>query len=158
MRSTNKKSTRLLLPVTLAAVCLLTAVTTVSAIADLAGAMPHVGDIIAFPPSENEPAGQDMRLIVYRQDKFGCVLDLNVIRHSGGSLVVETQTSGDAASFRAHWAGQRTSADASNCGSDADLVVDHHDLDMLALSAGGFAVQPRRLPVVPHDVTAFYVQ
>ena len=153
MRPNNSNATRLVLPAALAAACLLTALTAVNAIAELARATPHVGDIIAFTPSTTVPPVATTRLMVHRPDKFGCVLDLNVLAHSGGSMVVETQTAGDAISFRVHWAGQRTSTDSGNCGSDTDLIIDHHDLDILALAAGGFGIGYRRIPMVSNQMT-----
>ena len=147
MRRNDSKATRLLLPAALAAACLLTAATAVNAIAELARAAPHVGDIIAFTPSVRAPAVAATRLIVHRPDQFGCILDLNVLVHAGGSLVVEAQTADSAISYRVHWAGEHTSADSGNCGSDTDLIIDHHDLDVLALAAGGFGVGFRRIPI-----------
>ncbi len=152
MRTINSKTTRWLLPASMAVACFLTAVTTVNAIADLARPEPRIGDIIAFTPSTAVSPLAVTRLIVHRQDQFGCVLDLSTLLHSGGSLVVESQTAGDTAAYHVHWAGSRTSADPGNCGSDADLIVDHRDLDILAFSAGGFGVPPRRMPVFGYDV------
>ena len=60
------------------------------------------------------------RLLVRRQDQFGCVLDLNVLRQSGGSLIVEIRPGNGASDFRVHWAGARTSDDPGNCGNDTD--------------------------------------
>jgi hypothetical protein len=151
MRTNDGKATGLLLPAAFAATCLLTAVTAVNAIAELARAMPHVGDIIAFTPTSTAPAAVPTHLIVHRPDQFGCVLDLGVLARSGGSVVVESQTIGQAAGFRVHWAGPRTSADSGDCGSDTDLLIDHHDLDVLALAAGGFGVGIRRVPMIANE-------
>lgn len=106
---------------------------------------PQVGHIVAFEPTATAGSGDDTRLVVLRQDQFSCALDLNVIRRSGGSLVVETEI-GDAGNFRVHWAGVRTSNDTGDCGSDADLIVGRHELDLLASSAGGYGVGQERAP------------
>ncbi|MDR3530430.1 MAG: hypothetical protein P4L90_07760 [Rhodopila sp.] len=136
MRMTNHKKTWAVLPAVVAAAGALAAAMTLKAMTVMARATPHVGDIIAFAASLDVPIDNGTRLLVHRQDRFGCVLDLNILRHSGGSLVVESQIAGDGRNFRLHWAGERTSADTGNCGGDADLIADHRDLDILAKAAG----------------------
>jgi hypothetical protein len=111
---------------------------------------PHVGDIVAFAPSTALPADDGTRLIVHRQDQFGCVLDLNVLRRTGGSLVIENQLDAPPGRFAAHWAGPRTSADAADCGSQADLIVDRLDLEILSMSAGGYGARPIREAMYSH--------
>lgn len=145
MRTTNDKLPRSLLPAAIAAVCILGTVTAVAAITAMTHPAAHLGDIVAFTPSAGEPATGAARLIVHRQDRFGCVLDLNILRRSGGSLVVEGQfDTGN--SFRVHWAGERTSADTASCGEQADLIVDARDLDRLALAAGGYGAGRQSAP------------
>lgn len=141
MSMPDRNAARAMPPAIIAAACLLTVCIAVNAVAGLASATPRVGDIVAFIPSPIEPMDGDIRLLVRRLDQFGCVLDLGVLRQSGGSLVVETKIGGnDAGGFGVHWAGPRTSADSSNCGSDADLIVDHRDLDILAVAADGYGM------------------
>jgi hypothetical protein len=140
MRTINNRPNRALLPAIVAATGVVVAACALNVIVKLAHATPHVGDIVAFLPSTIAPADDGTRLLVHRQDQFGCVLDLNVLRRSGGSLVVETRPGTGMSSFRVHWAGLRTSSDSGNCGSDADLIVDRLDLDVLSLSAGGYGV------------------
>jgi hypothetical protein len=111
---------------------------------------PHVGDIVAFAPSNAPPFDDGTRLIVHRQDQFGCVLDLNVLRRTGGSLVIENQLDAPSGRFAAHWAGPRTSADAADCGSQADLIVDRVDLEILSMSAGGYGARPMREAMYSH--------
>jgi len=142
MRTIDKKPADAVRPAIVAGMGILTAVACFGLLLRLAQITPHVGDIVAFVPSATAPAGENTRLLVQRQDQFGCVLDMNVLRHSGGSLVIETQLGPEAKSFRVHWAGARTSADAGNCGSDADLIVDALDLNVLSFSAGGYGVNP----------------
>jgi len=79
------------------------------------------------------------------------VLDLNVLRRSGGSLVVEGQVSETTGTFRVHWAGQRTSADTANCGEDAILILEKRELDILAMRAGGYGADQKRLPTFVAD-------
>jgi hypothetical protein len=124
-----------------------------NAIVKLATTTPHVGDIVAFSASTAAPFDDGTRLLVHRQDQYGCVLDLNVLRRAGGSLIVETQPDAGASGFRVHWAGARTSDDPANCGSDADLIVGRLDLDVLSLSAGGYGIgQKQATPFVTSDV------
>jgi hypothetical protein len=140
MRTTNNKAARALHNAIAGAAGVLALALILTGIVRVAHGSPHVGDIVAFVPSMTAHAGKGTRLLVHRQDQFGCVLDLNVLRQSGGSLIVETQFGAGASGFRVHWAGVRTSEDPGNCGSDADLIVDHSDLDRLSLSAGGYGV------------------
>jgi hypothetical protein len=106
-----------------------------------------VGDLIVFEPNAGPVADTEPRLVVHRPDQFGCVLDLNTIRQSGGSLIIEARLSGDGQNYRLHWAGERTTADSGDCGHSADLIVDHSDLDNLAVAAGGFGLGHKRTPV-----------
>jgi hypothetical protein len=68
-----------------------------------------------------------------------------VLHRSGGSLVVESQA--DGGGYHMHWAGVRTSADAADCGTDADLIVRRQVLDVLATYAGGYGADPDRMAV-----------
>ena len=148
MRPTHDTMVRYLLPVVAGAGCMVVALSAVNAIAAMAQIRPHIGDIVSFTPSGDSSAGDGTRLMVHRLDQFGCVLDLNVLRHSGGSLVVEGQLTEATGSFRVHWAGERTSTDTANCGGDADLILDGQELDILALSAGGYGAVQKRLPAI----------
>jgi hypothetical protein len=151
MRTINEIAAWALRPVVVVAACGLIVAVAVNRIVELARATPHVGDILAFVPSSSVSGEEDTRLLVHRRDQFGCVLDLNVLRRSGGSLIVETEIDG-AKNFRVHWAGDRTSADTGNCGSDADLIVDHRELKILALSAGGYGVGSRRMRIFGGEI------
>ncbi len=147
MRSIDKNTVRILRPAVWLAGCGLAAICMIGTVAALTAAVPRIGDIVAFPPVSSDSVDAGIRLLVHRQDRFGCVLDLGVLRRSGGSLVVETAAPGDAGHFRVHWAGARTSADQANCGPDADLMVDRRDLAILALAAGGNGADARRMPM-----------
>ena len=152
MRSINEMAVRALRPAIIVTACVLVAIIAMHKVTELARATPRVGDILAFVPSPVVPSDEDTNLLVDRQDQFGCVLDLNVLRRSGGSLIVETEIGGDARNFRVHWAGSRTSDNTANCGGNADLIIDRRDLDILALSAGGYGVGRKRMPVFTGDV------
>jgi hypothetical protein len=148
MTPSNDIMARILLPVIAGLGCVLLALSAVNAIAAMAHLRPHIGDIVAFTPSADQGFENNTRLIVHRPDQFGCVLDLNVLRHTGGSLMVESQVAETTGSFRVHWAGQRTSTDNANCGAQADLILDGQELDILALSAGGYGAGTKHLPVL----------
>lgn len=137
---------RFLLPAIAGLSCVLAALFALNAIAAMADIRPQIGDIVAFTPSADQLDEGGTRLIVHRPHQFGCILDLSVLHHSGGSLVVESQVIEAAGSFRVHWAGERTSIDNANCGRNADLILNRRELDILALSAGGFGARPKRLP------------
>jgi hypothetical protein len=147
MRSTDKKAGDAFGAGLLVAAGLVSVVFGLTLLVRLSVTTPHVGDIVAFTPVEIAPMDDGTRLLVNRPNQFGCVLDMNVLRRLGGSVVIETQLG--TGSFKAHWAGSRTSDDPGNCGGEADLIVNHVDMDVLALAAGGYGVGPRRSPVFP---------
>jgi len=137
MPTPTTKTLRAPHPIAVAAACGLAVAATVTALANLAAAEPHVGDMIVFRPAAIRSNHPGPRLMVHRQDAFGCTLEMGVLRDFGGSLVVESRIDSGANWFRVHWAGDRTSADAANCGHQADLIVNRNDLAMLASTAGG---------------------
>jgi hypothetical protein len=107
----------------------------------------YIGDIVSFVPAANPPVEDGVRLIVHRRDQFGCILDLDILRQSVGSLIVESQASEAVGRFQVHWAGERTAADTGNCGKSADLILDGQQLDILATGAGGYGSgESKRLP------------
>jgi hypothetical protein len=148
MRLANEKLSRALVPPVVGAVCVLGLVTTVNVVSKLTH---HLGDIVAFTASKRIPAGESTRLLVHRQNQYGCVLDLNTLRRSGGSLIVENQL-GTGRTFRVHWAGPHSSAGTADCGAQADLIVEKHDLDILALAAGGYGVGRHHTPFSTADL------
>ncbi len=115
---------------------------------------PGVGDIITFDYARGNPFGNDTRLLVHRPDQFACVLDLNTLKANGGSIIVEARTPGESRTIQVHWAGSKTSADTGDCGPVADLIVDHHDMDILAVAAGGYGVT-RRPPLTLTSSVSF---
>lgn len=145
MRIKQPKMLRLLAPVILVTTATVTGAATISLVA-VAHGTAKVGDIIAFEPSSDPSDEPEARLAVHRAGQFGCVLDLNTIRRSGGSLVVEMRLEDGGSRFQLHWAGARTTNDGGDCGRSADLILDRSDLDSLALAAGGYGVGRKRPP------------
>jgi hypothetical protein len=148
MPPTNDIMARILIPTIACLSCIVLAFSAVNAIAALAHIRPHIGDIVTFAASADQGTEDATRLIVHRPGQFGCILDLSVLRHSGGSFVIESQFTEATGSYRVHWAGPHTSADTANCGGDTDLILDGQELDILALSAGGYGAGSRHLPVI----------
>jgi hypothetical protein len=98
-------------------------------------ANPRVGDIIAFRGPSAFRTVDDPRMLVRRPGGFACVLDLNAMAASHGSLVIEGLEHQRTSAVHVHWAGTRTSADAGDCGRTADLLLDRTDLDRLRMAA-----------------------
>jgi hypothetical protein len=73
--------------------------------------------------------------------RTNCVLASDVMGATGGSLVIEARRGGSDPGYIVHWAGGPTSAAASNCGSDVDLMVAKQDLMGLVGAAGGFGLR-----------------
>lgn len=147
MRTKNEKMVRTLLPVAAGAACMIFLLAAMNGIVELQDATPRIGDIIAFTPSRQQAVDGGLRLIAQRLDQFGCILDLNILQHSGGSLVVESQVLEAKGMFRVHWAGGRTTADSGNCGEDADLILNAHEMDVLASAADAYDPLQKRDPV-----------
>lgn len=109
-------------------------------------ALPSVGDIVAFRSGQTGVRDSDTHLMAERPGAGTCMLDVQAMRQSGGSLIVEERRPGPAPTFRVHWSGLRTAADAQNCGAAADLLLRASDLDILAMGAGGYGVPGRSRP------------
>jgi hypothetical protein len=139
MSSLKHNAIRAMRPAIVAVGCMLATAIAVNAIVTMVRASPHIGDIVAFAPSAEAQSDETTRLVVHRQNLSECV-------------IIETESAAQPGGFAVHWAGARTSEDARNCGGDADLTVDHRDLDILALSAGGYGVGRKRLPILTGDV------
>ncbi len=154
MRTLNNKPTNALLPAIIVAAGVMTAALALNEVVRLVDVTPNVGDIVTFVASPVALNGDKTRLLVHRDDQFGCVIDLNVLRHGVGSLVIESRPATKASNFRVHWAGARTSSDSGNCGSDANLVVDRLDLNILSVSAGGYGVEPQAAASLFNSATA----
>ena len=138
MRSKSEILVNTLLPIVAGASCMITLLVTMSAYDEWRNATPRVGDLVAFVGSDEVSTEDGLRLVAQRPTQSGCVLDLNVLQRSGGSLVVESQMIEAKGSFKVHWAGQRTATDSGNCGTNADLILSKHELRVLASAAGGY--------------------
>lgn len=117
------------------------------AVAKVTMPAPNVGDILVVRPS-GDMLG--LRLDVQKVAADGapgpsCVLDPDTMARSGGSLVVEAHTPGSVRPYVVHWAGGPTSAEATDCGSDADLALDVRDI--VRLSQGSADPRSLRFPV-----------
>lgn len=100
---------------------------------------PRTGDLLIFTPAkqtwlEVEPV---QVVTISKASPRSCVLDPQVMKRVGGSLVVESTRLHPTLSFRVHWIGSRTSDKATDCGSAVDLRLDDHALDAMSLSVGG---------------------
>jgi hypothetical protein len=136
----DDKVIRIMGPAIFGIATMLAAAGAINVVSIMAQSGPTVGDIIAFDTRRDAPLENNARLLVHRPDQYACVLDLNTIRQSGGSLVVEARMPGESRAFQLHWAGDRTSSDTADCGRMADLIVDHRDMDAIAMAAGGYGV------------------
>jgi hypothetical protein len=143
MSSKYDRIGRVMGPVVFGAAILLAAVGAINIVSVIVRDGPRVGDIITFDYARDSPMANDARLLVHRPGQFACVLDVNVLKVNGGSLIVEARMPGETRAIHLHWAGGKTSADTADCGPTADLIVDHRDIDILALAAGGYGVGPR---------------
>lgn len=147
MRTTNRKTMTSLFPAVAVAGAVMGAGVAGNLIGTYLNSAPVVGHIIAFDATRSDEAEPGRRLEVQRADGTGCVLDLNMVRRFGGSLVVETLAADSADGFRVHWAGKLTSDGAGDCGRDTNLIVGRRTLDLLASSAGGYGTGQDRAPV-----------
>ena len=104
---------------------------------------PQTGDIIAFPatrvPSVSTASFAASRAI--GPDSMSCILDVQTMQKSGGSLVVESTQSEPSRIFQVHWAGARTSNDRDDCGGSADLLLNSYQISALIFAAGGTGVK-----------------
>jgi hypothetical protein len=146
MRSKNDGLGRVAGPLVFGVATLLAAAGAINIVSLITRNGPRVGDIITFDFARDSPLGTDTRLLVHRPDQFACVLDINTLKQNGGSLIVEARMPGETRAVQLHWAGGKTSPDMADCGPSADLIVDHHDVEILAMAAGALVRYPRRPP------------
>ena len=74
-------------------------------------------------------------------DSMACILDVQTMQKSGGSLVVESTQSVPSRIFQVHWAGARTSNNRDDCGGSADLLLNSYQISALIFAAGGTGVK-----------------
>lgn len=108
------------------------------------GLGPQLGDIVSFLPGNiisSMPTSITVSPVNTTARKT-CVLDMQVIQTSGGSLVIEATRSEPDRLFNVHWAGSRTSDGQNDCGSSADLLLNRVQVAALIFAAGGKGVKP----------------
>lgn len=145
MRASDRKPTRIFLPIAIPAVVSAFVAVAAPVVGAMSSPSPRVGDIIKFSADGSTEKGD--RIPVHRRDRFACVLDLGQMRQSGGSLVVEARIPGAEPAYRLHWAGTHTSADAADCGTSADLVVGARDVRALTATISEFATSETGVPI-----------
>jgi hypothetical protein len=104
---------------------------------------PQTGDIIAFPATQ-EPSVSTASFAASRAiapDSMSCILDVQTMQKSGGSVVVEATQFEPSRIFQVHWAGARTSNDRADCGGSADLLLNSNQISTLIFAAGGTGVK-----------------
>jgi hypothetical protein len=99
---------------------------------------PGVGDVISFDNKAVMPDDMQSQTVLAHDIGGECMLDLDTLHNTGGSLIVEARVPGNPASYQVHWAGKESSPGQYNCGSSAELTLDDANLDMLAMAAGGW--------------------
>jgi hypothetical protein len=105
---------------------------------------PQLGDIVAFPPNR-APSFSAAAITVSPANAASretCVLDVQIMQRSGGSLIVEGTHSEPDRMFRVHWAGLRTSDGQEDCGRSADFLLNKVQITALIFAAGGTGVRP----------------
>jgi hypothetical protein len=152
MQAHDDKTPGLLPAALLAAVVALVGLAGAVKIARTAVALgPTVGDIVQFDPKGYLPLDVHTQVAAQRTDASACVLDLEAIHRSGGSLIVEQRRLGDGnPRYRVHWAGRQSAKGPADCGQDADLVLDDSNLELLAMAAGGWGVGHKH--IAPSDL------
>lgn len=135
MRTQSNQLTHMLRPALIALAFVATSAGAMNVMARLARPVFRIGDMVHFLPSGEATSDAGTRLLVHRSDQFGCVVNLDVLRQSGGSLLIDGRPAGADGNYRLHWAGRRTSLDSADCGSDAELIVSAGDLRVLTSAA-----------------------
>jgi hypothetical protein len=118
---------------------------------NLTRAAPKVGDMVVFSGAPDPADNDATRFVVRRPGLSGCVLDLDAIRQTGGSLVVEARMTHPAPAFRLHWAGLRTSVASDDCGNNADMIIGEADLISIALAARSTSQRESMIAVASAD-------
>ncbi|MGC1412807.1 MAG: hypothetical protein WA864_28150 [Acetobacteraceae bacterium] len=106
---------------------------------------PKVGDILVFHQGARMPADWEFTATTTSSTGATCTLVPLTMALEGGSLVVEQRFTTPRA-FQVHWAGGRTSSQASDCGRNAELILPGEDLQLLTNAVGGAGVEHRIFP------------
>jgi hypothetical protein len=110
---------------------------------------PQTGDIIAFPATRMPTSTASFAARrAFVAAGMSCILNVQTMQRSGGSLVVETSQFEPHRIFRVHWAGVRTSSDPDNCGESADLLLNTNQISALVFAAGGTGTMAQNEEVV----------
>lgn len=106
---------------------------------------PRVGDMVTFSAKTIGIDQDPMKVaLAAAPANRTCVLSPDVMRASGGSLVVEArQAPKGKPLYRVHWAGVHTAKGAEDCGGQANLVLSANDLRALASATGELAPDGR---------------
>jgi hypothetical protein len=152
MKTRKRSASRSRSAVLFFAAAVLAAGLTATLVSSFHQAMPKVGDIVVFAPGGLQGDDGTIRIAAHRPGESGCVLDLETIRQTGGSLVVEARVARPVPGFRLHWAGERTSDADGDCGTNADLFLGTGDVGSLAAAAGGYGLRfPRSAAIQTAD-------
>jgi len=118
------------------AILALFAVAGTALVQQVQGLGPSVGDIVAFDAGRPAPAElqQNVRALI---DDRPCVLALQTLVGSGGSIVVEAVDPNSPAPYRIHLAGGPVGSDHTACAANGSLLVSQDALLTLATAAGG---------------------
>jgi hypothetical protein len=142
--SNDRKSGERYIAIMAVAVVITACILLMAYLAQLAsGGAPQTGDIIAFQVTRI-PSVSTTSFAAKRESAAGrmsCILDVQTMQRSGGSLVVEALQFTPGRIFRVHWAGVRTSGDHDDCGSSADLLLNDNQVAALVFAAGGKGVK-----------------
>jgi hypothetical protein len=98
----------------------------------------RTGDIIRLNPTDPPVSDSEARvpaIVIGDGPDRVCMFDLRVMELSGGSVVIEATRFDPVLSYLVHWAGVRTSNDASDCGHAAELRVSADAIAALSMAA-----------------------
>lgn len=98
----------------------------------------RTGDIIRLSPTDPPVSDSEARfpvIVIGDGPERACMFDLRVMELSGGSIVIEATRFDPVLSYRVHWAGVRTSNDATDCGRAAELRVSADGIAALSMAA-----------------------
>lgn len=99
---------------------------------------PGVGDMISFDTKADLSGDMQSQTVLAHDGERECMLDLDTLHKTGGSLIVEARTPSNPALYQVHWAGKQSSLGQYDCGSSAELTLDNANLALLAVAAGGW--------------------
>jgi hypothetical protein len=126
------------------AILALFAVAGTALVQQVQGLGPSVGDIVAFDAGRPAPAElqQNVRALIDDTNDPAhsarpCVLALQTLVGSGGSIVVEAVDPNSPAPYRIHLAGGPVGSDHTACAANGSLLVSQDALLTLATAAGG---------------------